>query len=127
MVLALPAAPHQARAQAGPPGKVFTADETGASVSAIELATGQVRTVPVPIQPHNVQVTPDGARVLLVGPGTGRGGHGAGRLLALDPADIARPPLLDVPAGPHPAHVVTDAAGRRAFVTDSNTPRSWAA
>ena len=102
-------------------GVVFTANEKGGSISAVTLPSGRVQTVPLPIMPHNVQVARDGRTVLLVGMDM-RGGHGVGgggRLLILDARDIARPPLLNVAVGPHPAHVVTDPAGTRAFVTDS--------
>ena len=102
-------------------GTVFTADERGGSISAITLPSGRVETVSLPIMPHNVQVAPGGGIVLLVGMGMkgGHGTHGTGHLLVLDAQDIARPPLMDIGVGPHPAHVVTDASGARAFVTDS--------
>ena len=48
-------------------GIVYTADEIGNSISAIDLASGKVQIVPVPISPHNVQITADGARLLAVG------------------------------------------------------------
>lgn len=116
---------HSHAARAAPAlttsGTVFTADETGGSISAISLPSGRVKTVSLSIMPHNVQVAPDGGAVLLVGVGMkgGHGTHGPGQLLVLDARDIARPPLMDIAVGPHPAHVVTDTAGARAFVTDS--------
>ena len=79
-----------AAAPLGTSGVVFTADEAGGSISAVALPSGRVRSVPLPIMPHNVQVAPDGRTVLVVGMGMAAG-HGAGRLLILDASDIARP------------------------------------
>ena len=42
-------------------GIVYTADEHGKSISAIDLASGKVKIVPVGISPHNVQITADAA------------------------------------------------------------------
>lgn len=102
-------------------GWVFTADEKAGSISAIDLRTGGVRTVALSIMPHNVQVTPDGRMVLLVGMGmaAGHAPDGTGRLIVLGAGDIVRPPLSNIIVGPHPAHVVTDLSGARAFITDS--------
>ncbi len=112
-------------------GIIFTADERGNSISAIDLATGQVTTVPVKISPHNIQVTIDGARLLAVGdPAVDGGGHahgganhGAGkvkgRLLVFDAIALAKGPVADVAVGAHPAHVIVDQQGRRAFVTNA--------
>ena len=107
-------------------GFVYTADEYGNSISAINLADGQVQTVPVAISPHNIQVTADGRRLLAVGNpanethGHGQGGHDGGQgglLLILDPDKLAAGPLASIEVGEHPAHVVVDKAGSRAFVT----------
>ena len=120
LVLAAP----PARAAEGCVGTVFTADEGGASVSAVDLASGRVSTVAVPITPHNVQAVGDGRRLFAVG--TAAGAHGAdharanGRLIVLDAAPGAAPRVVaEIPAGRHPGHVVADAAGERAFITDS--------
>lgn len=48
-------------------GFVYTADERGNSISVIDLAAGQVKTIPIPISPHNVQVSRDGRMLLAVG------------------------------------------------------------
>jgi YVTN family beta-propeller protein len=108
-------------AAAATSGTVFTADELGGSVSALTFPQGAVRTVRLPITPHNVDIGADRASLLLVGtpPGDTPGGAG-GHLLVLDAADIARAPLLDIAIGPHPAHVVPDADGIHAYVTDSH-------
>lgn len=112
----------------GASGVVYTADEHGNSISMIDLAAGQVRTVPISISPHNVQVTADGTRLLVVGdPATvaGAHGHGAashsgkveGRLVVFDPNRLASEPLASIAVGDHPAHVVVDREGRYALVT----------
>lgn len=124
LILPLPGGTPQAgEAQ----GYVLTADEQGNSVSRVDLTTKEVSTVALPIGPHNVQVTPDMQRLLVVGSPAeaGHGGHGGnhhgqspGRLLLLDPLALKTAPL-EIVVGNHPAHVVTDPEGRRAFVTNS--------
>lgn len=42
-----------------------------------------------------------------------------GKLIVLDTANLAAGPLASIPAGAHPAHVIADPDGKRAFVTDS--------
>lgn len=112
-------------------GVVYTADEHGNSISLIDLASGKVTTVSVPISPHNVQITADGAQLLAVGEpaieGHGHGqadvGHHAkeakGRLLVFDAGNVRNGPVASVRVGSHPAHVVADREGRRAFVTNA--------
>ena len=111
-------------------GVVYTADEHGSSISAINLASGKVSNVPIVISPHNVQITADGARLLAVGDPVGDGhghsanaGHGAkgakGRLLVFDTARLNFGSVASIPVGTHPAHVVADRAGHRAFVTNA--------
>jgi YVTN family beta-propeller protein len=119
---------QQPAALQGTAGFVYTADEHGNSVSVIDLAIGRVKTVPISISPHNVQVTADGARLLAVGdPATDTGAHGhgggdhaskaEGQLLVFDPENLASGPVASIAVGDHPAHVVVDKEGRRAFVT----------
>jgi YVTN family beta-propeller protein len=112
-------------------GIVYTADEQGNSISAVDLASGHVSIVPVAISPHNVQITADGTRLLAVGEpaaeGHGHGraeaGHAAkeakGRLLVFNADKLPSAPLASIPVGLHPAHVVVDQAGRQAFVTNA--------
>jgi len=103
-----------------PTGTVFTADEKGGSVSAIDLASGQVRSKPLSIMPHNAQISGDGQALLLVGmAGHHSGEANTGRLIVLDATDMMRPPRTEIAIGPHPAHIVTDRSGQRAFITDS--------
>jgi YVTN family beta-propeller protein len=111
-------------------GIVYTADEHGNSISAIDLASAKVQIVPVAISPHNAQITSDGSGLLAVGEPTGAGhGHGSGaahaakeakgRLLVFDVAKLSSKPMASIEVGTHPAHVVVDRAGRQAFVTNS--------
>lgn len=102
-------------------GTVFTADEVGASVSALAMPAGTVRTARLAIAPHNVDIGADRKSLLLVGtpPGSAHG-LGGGRLLVLDAADITRPPQAVIAIGPHPAHVVPGGNGTHAYTTDSH-------
>jgi YVTN family beta-propeller protein len=106
-------------------GIVYTADEVANSVTMVDLATGRTRQVPLPISPHNIQISDDGSLLLLVGSLAGEAGadhvHGAageGRLVVLDAETLeeARPAIA---AGDHPAHVVVDGNNRYAYITDS--------
>lgn len=105
-------------------GTVFTADEKGGSVSAIDLATGRVSTVRLAMMPHNVQISGDGKQLVAVGMsmtkvGKAHGAHGGGKLIPLDATVHPIRPVGEIDVGPHPAHVVMDWAGKLAFVTDS--------
>ncbi|MBS2132133.1 beta-propeller fold lactonase family protein (plasmid) [Burkholderia thailandensis] len=122
-----------------PEGVVYSANEGDNSISEIELGNPTVRTTKVPIVPHNVQVTPDGKALLAVGmPVSSHAMHdmngmrpmetGAqgdmhekepqGNLLVIDPHRLDRI-LATLPAGHHPAHVVMDLSGKRAYITSS--------
>lgn len=110
---------------------VYTADEHGNSISAIDLAASRVTTVPITISPHNLQITADGKWLLAVGEPAADGhahGHGGdaqgvveakGRLLILDTATLDSKPTGEIAVGTHPAHVVADQSGERAFVTNA--------
>jgi YVTN family beta-propeller protein len=105
-------------------GVVYTANEQGRSVSAIDLATGRTTTVEIQIAPHNVQASADGRLLLATGslaPASHRhaSNHERGRLVVLDTGAFGAGPILDIEVGRHPAHVVLDAAGRVAFVTNA--------
>ncbi len=115
----------------GTAGSVYTADERGNSVTSIDLSTGAIEIAPVPITPHNLQVTADGTRLLVVGsPAAGGHGHGTeeaapgdsdstGRLLVMDPVNLTSGPIAEIAVGQHPAHVIADQQGARAFVTNA--------
>lgn len=108
-------------------GTVWSANEGGNSISAIDLGTGAVDTVSIPVAPHNVDLTPDGKLLLAVGDPAAEGGHGSGghghgaegaaegQLVILDPRNLSVPKAT-VAVGLHPAHVVADRQGR-AFVS----------
>lgn len=107
-------------------GQVVTADQKGGSLSLIDLATGAISTVSVPVAPHNVDASPDGLWLLAVGEPTGDGdghshdsGGAQGLLVVLDATEPEAGPVAEIPVGNHPAHVVTDAEGRLAFVTNA--------
>lgn len=122
-----PAAP----ARALETGFVYTANERGNSISAIDLRTGQMHEIATPITPHNVQVSRDGRRLLAVGPVAAMTGNQSqmkmnqpgdmarGRLLILDAETLAVASGTEVEIGRHPAHVIIDAQGKRAYVTNS--------
>ncbi|WP_082073230.1 YncE family protein [Pseudomonas sp. LFM046] len=122
LALGLSLVTHLGLAMASPTGNVYTANERASSISQVDLATGEVSTVALPIAPHNVQVSPDGSLLLVVGI-SGHAGHSSGekaggQLLVFSTTALDRP-QFSLPAGEHPAHVVTDSTGQRAFVTDS--------
>src|SRR3989338_5236980 len=112
-------------------GFVFPADEAANSVSRIDLSTGKVDTVPLPLSPHNVDISGPGRPLLVVGPGVmaehgeeehsaGMEGHGeAGLLAVLYPIDLSQPPRALISVGEHPAHVVALKDGSVAFVTNA--------
>ncbi|WP_254368326.1 hypothetical protein [Paracoccus sp. Z118] len=98
----------------------YSADEGGSTISAIDLGTGAVSSVPNPVAPHNVDLTSDGCFLLAVGtPASGNhgsGGHGhdggaAGVLVILDPQNLSES-AVTVEVGAHPAHLVADTRGR---------------
>lgn len=108
---------------AAPTGFIYTANERAESISQVQLDSGAVKTVKTDISPHNVQVTPDGTRLLAVGVAAhgahhGAAGAGSGQLWVFDTRALDKAPAV-IEAGEHPAHVVTDRNGDRAFVTDS--------
>jgi len=111
-------------------GTVFTADEDGRSISAVDLATGRVTSTTIPIAPHNVDAAPGRSLLLAVGAAEevhggrhdGRPASPAGRVVLLQHVPGAGPRVLaEIPAGTHPAHVVPDPTGQWVFVSDSGT------
>lgn len=111
-------------------GSVFAADEEGGSLSRIDLATGAVEAIALPLMPHNVDVSAAAGLVFVVGIGgmeTGAmqgmdmGEDGKGLLAVLKLDDLKAGPVAVVEAGHHPAHVVPDKDGARVFVTDSES------
>ena len=114
-------------------GMVFTADEYSDTLSRIDLSSGDVTSVPATIVPHNVQVSPNGSLLLAVGMaansddahgeeqahGAMKSMEGGGELVLFDPQDLAAGPMARIQVGMHPAHVITDIDGKRAFVTNA--------
>jgi YVTN family beta-propeller protein len=131
-------------------GTVFTADEEGGSISRIDLSSGEVRSISLPLTPHNVDVSTGAGLVFVVGVGRAtesQSGESMGPMMDMDSAmatgdghspaagteesggvlavfDIEgmdRGPVAEIEVGHHPAHVVPDLNGERVFVTDSET------
>lgn len=114
-------------------GFVYTANEGENSISAVDLSTGQVKTVSVRITPHNVQVSRDGRLILAVGMLAGTKmseGHSdaekrsseamqRGRLLIFDAATMSADGAADIEVGGEPAHVIIDQQGKLAYVTNA--------
>jgi YVTN family beta-propeller protein len=119
-------------------GEVYTANERGGSISRIDLTTGRVTTFAVGFLPHNVQVSVDGRHILAVGspPGAISGMEGAtapptserslrgrqteapqGQFLSVAAAAIDTVGAVRIAIGREPAHVISDAAGSRAYAT----------
>jgi len=124
-------APRVPASAASETGFVYTANERGNTISVIDLSTGQVNDTATPITPHNVQVSRDGRRLLAVGPVAAMTGNQArmkmnddaemarGRLLILDAETLAVASGTEIAIGRHPAHVIIDAQGKRAYATNS--------
>lgn len=132
-------APDSAAAAAAPArlgaGLVFTADEGSNSTSRVDLRSGQVTRLDLPIEPHNVQVSPDGRWLLAVGPAAGgempaehgvEGGRqhsetagAGGRLVILATDSLGGRPAVEVEIGQHPAHVIVGSGSRLAYTTNS--------
>ena len=129
-VSSLPLARTALASSATASGHVFTADEHGNSISRIDLRSGRVEIAQVAITPHNVQYVAAGNRLLAVGmPAGSADGHSGdshesspqtGRLIVLDAGDIGSGKVVSVDIGAHPAHVVADREGARAFATNSS-------
>jgi YVTN family beta-propeller protein len=137
MALAMSFTPP-ASAEPAASGLVYSADEYGNTVSRIDLGSGKVDILPVRITPHNVQFVPGKNLLLAVGlpvpenrkgshgeqeKGHGGEGHGGsaapGQLIILETADMALGAKISIAVGGHPAHVIADAEGRRAYVSNS--------
>lgn len=104
---------------------VYVANERAGSLTVIDEDAQSTRTLALDVLPHNVDLTPDGKTLLIVGMPGGHGGHHGGhdeggRLLVLDalnPAATAK----SVAVGGHLAHAVPDTSGKWAFITDADS------
>ena len=103
---------------------VYVANERTGSLTIIDEDAASTRTIALEVLPHNLDLTPDGKSLLIVGMPAGHGSHGnhdeGGRLLMLDALNPAASPTT-VAVGGHPAHVVPDASGTWAFITDADS------
>ena len=70
-------------------GFVYSANEGEDSISRIDLATGRVTTLPLPVTPHNVQISRDGRRLFAVGSMAGQMKMGAPAAAPVDHAHAA--------------------------------------
>lgn len=124
------------------PGSVFTANEEGGSLSRIDIQSGAVQSITLPVMPHNVDVSAEAGLVFVVGLAP-KAGHGmsttmkmttagenteahedeeaVGRLAVFKLDAIDQDPVTIIEVGHHPAHVVPDLSGKRLFVTDSES------
>ena len=110
---------------------VYTANEGGNSISAIDVGTGQVKNIVTPITPHNLQISRDSRLLLAVGAVadkaakqspmkmTDDGKMARGRLLIIDAVTLALGSAANIEIGRHPAHVIIDAPGKLAYATNS--------
>ncbi|WP_205527552.1 YncE family protein [Halomonas sp. JS92-SW72] len=117
-------------AAALPAGDVITANEHDASLTRLNLTSGETTTRSIGISPHNIQVSASGRYLMAVGEpvsddhGDGHGGghaHGdaVGELKLYPANDPAGVLMASIEVGSHPAHVVSDQEGRFAFVTNA--------
>lgn len=103
----------------------ITADEAGHTLTMIN-ADGSRQTLAVPAAPHNVQISADGKLVLATGMAGGHehAGHAmSGNLLIIPTDSFDKNSIRSISLGEHLAHVVTDASGKTAYVTDSASNR----
>jgi len=103
----------------------ITADEAGHTLTRIH-ADGSRQTLTVPVAPHNVQVSADGKLVLATGMAGGHehAGHAmSGTLLVIPTDSFNEESMRSISLGEHLAHVVTEASGKTAYVTDSASDR----
>lgn len=106
---------------------ILVANEGSQSVSIIDSQTSKTTTAAIPISPHNVDISADGRLLLATGmPAAQAGshaGHGSagGQLVLMDVSGDAPGVPQVVTVGGHPAHVVPDAQGHFAYLTDAET------
>ena len=131
LVAACSESPSHAGTVVSEEGVVYTANERGNSISAIDVGSGHVTTIATAFTPHNVQISRDGRLLLAVGSVAqtlatksqmkmaDRGKMMRGRLLILDATTLAADNAANIEIGRHPAHVILDAQDKRAYVTNS--------
>jgi DNA-binding beta-propeller fold protein YncE len=114
-------------------GLVITANEAGHSISLVDTATWKAQTVELSLAPHNVQTSADRRFLYATVYQEMNMSHmdmlhmsemdiemmEPGSLLGFDVRNMNAGPMLSVPLGMHPAHVVLDSQNRFAYVTVS--------
>lgn len=109
-------------------GSVVTADEQGHSVSIVNAVSHSVRSIRLPVAPHNVQTSADRRYLYVTGMQETRTQQmdmskmdmsSPGYLVGLDLLHPGAAPLFSLSVGEHPAHVIADRANRFAYVTVS--------
>lgn len=107
---------------------VYTANESSRNISVIDTALSTTISLELPFAPHNVDLTTDGQFLLATGANHAGEHHDAdamhhnaaeGHLALINLAGAAPIIIADTKISGHPAHVVPDASGRLAYVTDS--------
>jgi hypothetical protein len=82
---------------------IYTADEGQGTVSVFDFERGPVATIAIGVTPHNVDMTPDGRTLLVVGVATHGGGqHRAGALVLIDTTADRPAVLAEIAVGQHP-------------------------
>jgi len=115
-------------------GFVHSANEGEDSMNRIDLAISGVMTLPLPVTPHNVQISHGVGRLFVVGsmagqmkmvaptaaPGdaTNAAAKEPGRLLIFDAHAPNAASAMPVAVGRAPAHVIVAASGERAYVSN---------
>lgn len=109
-----------------PVSSFITADESGKTLTIVHSG-GLRQTIALPMAPHNVQVSADGKWVLATGMEVKDHQQDSqvmrGMLVIIKAGPLNEKTLRAIPLGEHPAHVVTDASGKTAYVTDSASNR----
>jgi YVTN family beta-propeller protein len=127
--------PMAAAPSASGTGFVYSANEGEDSISRFDLATGRVMTMPVPVTPHNVQISRDGRRLFAVGSMAGQmkmaaegaapagDAHAAskapGALVIFDATAANAATATVVSVDRAPAHVIVGARDDRAYVSNA--------
>lgn len=101
---------------------VYVADEKGGSVTVIDSKSGATKQFGIPIEPHNVDITLDGARLLATGSGKiadhrDHQSSSGGQLVVIDLKSPSAE-TTSISIGGHPAHVVPDPERGFAYVSD---------
>jgi DNA-binding beta-propeller fold protein YncE len=97
-------------------GRVYAVNVLGQSLSVVDPATREVRSVPLPAEPYTCLAPPDGRSVLV-------SLWGGAKILIFDAATLA--PAGEIPVGEHPNAMALSPDGSRVFVACANTNSVW--